>query len=248
MNFLNDAWEGTKQAVSSGADMAVQAAGAAGSAIGAATGMSYTCNLNGSEIVRLLAAAAEDVYTFDGAHTNGRLSLGNRQHEFFGSGNGLQFGIYTINGGSYNGNKICAFRGTDSFMGGVQDIDVVIGGSAGIIRSIISYACEHARANGADFICGHSLGGLIAECVCAHTGLRGAAFNAPGPWAQSGNSLVDGNSYNNVQFEIHNTKGDVVSLFGSAGGPDSSHIGKPNWHSHGGGHSMAALRQDIGNL
>ena len=156
--------------------------------------------------------------------------------------------MYTIKGGDYDGNKICAFRGTDSFMGGVQDIDVVIGGSTGIIREVIGWAVQHTRNNDADFICGHSLGGLIAECVCAHTGIRGAAFNAPGPWAASGNNLVDGNNYNHVPFEIHNTEGDVVSLFGSAGGPNSSHIGKLKWHKHGGGHAMAALRAEIGNL
>ena len=133
-------------------------------------------------------------------------------------------------------------------MVGEQEIDVLINGSAGIIREAIGWAVQEATNHEPDFICGHSIGGLIAECVCAHTGLKGAAFNAPGPWAPSGNNLVDGDNYKNIPFEIHNTKGDVVSLFGSAAGPKSSHIGKPKWHKHGGGHAMAALRADIGNL
>ena len=41
-------------------------------------GMSYTSDLDSVEIRMLLAAAAEDVYTFDGAHTAGRLDLGEK--------------------------------------------------------------------------------------------------------------------------------------------------------------------------
>ena len=48
-------------------------------------------------------------------------------------------------------------------MGGAQDLDLALGGKAGIIRTAISFAVAHARAHGANFVCGHSLGGLIAE-------------------------------------------------------------------------------------
>ena len=89
---LSNAFKGVTTAVT-------DTAGFIGSQIGKATGMSYTVNLNGTEITRLLAAAAEDVYDFSGQHTAERLVLEHQQLESFGSGNGLQFGIYTVNGG-----------------------------------------------------------------------------------------------------------------------------------------------------
>ena len=247
MNFLSDIFP-TANSVTNPMDTVTGPAGQRVCTIASTSGM-YTVDLNGNEILRLLAAAAEDVYTFDGAQTAGRLSLGHQQHEFFGSGNGLQFGIYIVNGGEWDGKKICAFRGTDSF-GKVEDIDLVISNSSGSIREAIHWGCENLRNNNADFVCGHSLAGLIAECVCAHTGISGAAFNAPGPWTSAPNSLVDGKNYNYVPFEIHLTRNDVVSHTSVVGvtGTDASHIGTPKWHIHDGGHSMAALRADIGNL
>ena len=95
---------------------------------------------------------------------------------------------------------------------------------------------------------GHSLGACLAECVCSRTRIRGAAFNAPGPWAHSGNSLIYGDAYRDIPFEIHLERSDPISHFGQRGGPDSSHIGKPKWHNHNGGHSMDSMRKDIGEL
>lgn len=60
--------------------------------------------------------------------------------------------------------------------------------------------------------------------------------------------MLTGDKYDNVQFEVHLTEKDIVSIYGGVGGADKSHIGRPWWHTHGGGHSIANLRKDIGNL
>jgi hypothetical protein len=58
-------------------------------------------------------------------------------------------------------------------------------------------------------------------------------------------NLADNDKFRDVPFEVHLTDGDPVSMVGSAGGPDSSHIGKPIWHHHGGGHTMKNLRNAL---
>lgn len=216
-----------------------------GEAIGATLGLPYTANLNNSKLLKMLAVCAEEVYflnKYDENLKNYGLSLIDYQKEDMGTTSNIQWGLYKINS---SGSLILAIRGTDSIKTGIQDIDLFTGISP-YIRSVIQIACDTARNKKANYICGHSLGGLIAEASCSWTGIGGASFNAPGPWASASmNNLAGGNNYNGVPFEVHLTKNDGISYFGSAGGPSSSHIGKPIWHDHNGGHSMKAIREDI---
>lgn len=216
-----------------------------GELIGTLTGMKYTKDLNDKEILKLLAVCAEDVYNMkneSGCLNGYGIELTDIfQFEKWGSGNCLQYGVYKITSGIHEGKTILAFRGTDSYMGGAQDVDVMI--SSPLIKTVISYASDYTRKFKVNWICGHSLGGLIAECVCSYTGVGGASFNAPGPWSSNAmNNLASGTCYADVPFECHLTKSDFVSYIGSAGGPDSSHIGKPKWHNSD-GHSMKNLRK-----
>jgi hypothetical protein len=216
-----------------------------GEAIGATLGLPYTANLNNGELLKMLAVCAEECYFLnenDDNLKNYGLSLIDYQTENLGTTTGIQWGLYKINS---SGSLILAFRGTDSIKTGIQDVDLFTGISA-YIRTIIKIASDTARNKKANYICGHSLGGLIAEATCSWTGIGGASFNAPGPWSSvSINNLAEGNNYNGVPFEVHLTKNDAISYFGSAGGPSSSHIGKPIWHDHNGAHSMKAIREDI---
>ena len=90
----------------------------------------------------ILAAISSDVYTFDGESLGGRLILRNKQLEYFGSGNGLQYGVYKVKGGNHNNAIVVGFRGTDSFCGGVQDLDLVFGGKSGVFKTALDYACK----------------------------------------------------------------------------------------------------------
>ena len=111
---------------------------------------------------------------------------------------------------------------------------------------------EDALNKDPDYICGHSLGGLIAECVCSETGIPGASFNAPGPWsAVTSNNLLTGNKYNVVKFEVHLTRNDPVSLFGGILGVAVSHVGHPIWRlgvgvdDCGANHKMELMLNDL---
>ena len=146
--------------------------------------------------------------------------------------------------GAHTDERIMAFRGTDSELNYVQGLSLILEGP--LIRTTIKDAASKAEEHGVNWICGHSLGGVIAECACARTGIGGAAFNSPGPWSPNPlENLVPGDNYRGRPFEIHLTSNDVFSNAGKGRGPDSSHIGKPKWHYHGGGHTMWSLREDI---
>ncbi len=175
-----------------------------------------------------------------------KLNLIKFEKEKYGSGNVLQWGIYEIQDGPLANKKILAYRDTDLIIGVNQDLSIALIDNGDYIRKVIKLAKNVANDNKVDYLCGHSLGGLIAEAVCSHWGIPGASFNAPGPRSSiEKNNLADGNKYNGVSFEVHVTSNDPVSWLGSAGGSNSSHIGKPHWHYHKGGHSMKSLREDI---
>ena len=215
-------------------------------------------NLDDKELSLLLARAAWDCYTFSGDGFNGRLKCLDKvlqNSEVENTCNILQCGLYEISEGKHKGKKILAFRGTeinDEHARNVtilQDLSLIFpGGALGdVIKITIKSAVNMAQRRKPDFICGHSLGGLIAECVCGETGIPGASFNAPGPWGViPANNLLTGNKYDGVKFEVHLTEQDPVSQFGSFMGPNHSHVGTPIWHS-GGDHLMDPIIQDLEN-
>ena len=190
------------------------------------TRSSLAVNLDDKDLSWLLARAAWDCYEFTGEGFNGRLKLldsiaqnskGDNKYNI------LQCGLYEILDGRHEGKKILAYRGTDrsDFLSAsvtiAQDLSLafpeLLGGP---IRTTIAVAVSIAQDWDPDFICGHSLGGLIAQCVCGETGKPGASFNAPGPWGViPTNNLLTGNKYDGVKFEVHLTEQDPVSQVGS---------------------------------
>ncbi len=104
------------------------------------------------------------------------------------------------------------------------------------IKRVIDLAVEIALEQKATMVCGHSLGGLIAEVVCTRTGIPGASFNAPGPFGIINLCNIDKAS--GVPFECHLTEGDIVSKVGN-------HIGDPIMHYHGKGHGISDLKKEL---
>ena len=214
--------------------------------------------LDDKELTSLLGLAAYDSYSLSGKYgTKGRLELRESQpqnSELKNICNDLQCGLYEITHGKHQGKTILAYRGTDlsdAVSAGVtliQDISLAFpGGLVGEpIRSAIRVAVKIAEDWDPDFICGHSLGGLIAECVCSATGIPGASFNAPGPRGhlKDSNDLLIGDKYIGVEFEVHLTLLDPVSSVGSILGADLSHVGDPIMHP-GASHSMKVMLEDL---
>ncbi len=112
---------------------------------------------------------------------------------------------------------IIAFKGTATERGLAKDLRIADGGS--YIWMVINLAVEAAKEHKADYVCGHSLGGLLAEFACARLGIKCAKFNGPGPWAANRETnLASGDKYTGVPFEINLTNGDPVSMMGCMGG------------------------------
>ena len=175
--------------------------------------------------------------------------------------NNIQFGVYEISKGKHKSKKILAYRGTDLHDTGAAQVTLLQDASLSLpqvpylgrpIKEAISSAVEDALEQKPDFICGHSLGGLITECVCGETGIPGASFNAPAPWSSLPlHNLLSGDKYDKVKFEVHLTKNDIVSLFGGFPGVSLSHVGHPIWHQGVGtddiiaNHKMELMLKDL---
>ena len=207
-----------------------------------ALGADFSVSLDDKELTYLLALAASDSYTLSG-DCGGLLSLESLQFqnsEGNNMDNNIQFGAYKISKGKHKDKKILAYRGTDLHDKGaaqvtlLQDVSLVLPQVPYLgrpIKEAISSAVEDALQQKPDFICGHSLGGLIAECVCGETGIPGASFNAPAPWSSLPlHNLLSGDKYKDTKFEVHLTEHDIVSLFGGFPGVSLSHVGHPIWH------------------
>ena len=183
-----------------------------------ALGAASSVSLDDKELTYLLALAAYDSYTLSG-DCGGLLSLENRQFqnsEGCNMDNNIQFGVYEISKGKHESKKILAYRGTDLHDKGAAQVTLLQDASLSLpqvpylgrpIKEAISSAVEDALEQKPDFICGHSLGGLITECVCGETGIPGASFNAPAPWSSLPlHNLLSGDKYDKVKFEVHLTK------------------------------------------
>jgi predicted esterase YcpF (UPF0227 family) len=85
-------------------------------------------------------------------------------------------------------------------------------GSGGpLIRQCINEAIEIAKSSLPQWLCGHTIGGVYAECLCSELGLPGAAFNALGPFSpyQDYNILPSLN-HQQAKFVVYNTKADPI--------------------------------------
>jgi len=214
------------------------AAGAVFHEAGKTLNLSYTKDLHDTELLKLLVQCANNCYSFNEndlkAHPL-KLTYKQEQNETSENiKNLLQYGVYEIINGKHKGKRVLAYRGTASLMGILQDASLInpaMSPFGSLIHTTNQHAVRRANDHKPDFITGHSLGAFIAECVCAATGIPGAAFNAPGPWAANPlNNCAVGDKYRGVPFEIHLVNTDLVSHYGSVAGPNSSHIGTPKWH------------------
>jgi len=193
------------------------------------------------------------------------LTLKQMQRQDKNASKNIQYGYYEINNkiAGLGGKRILAFRGTYSLLDIKEDVAIVFKGKLPITnkRNIADIASDQAievtkelaSKHGVDFICGHSLGGGIAEVVCSELGIRGASFNAPGMYSPKKTaSLLRAKEHNNVEFECHLTSWDPVSNVGSRedfqlGKLGASHIGPAFWHDKT-THKMGAMLKTMHKL
>jgi len=103
--------------------------------------------------------------------------------------NALQWKTYNIMQGDHAGKKILAYMGTNmrtDTWGAKGNAEQLIADVWSVPQAnhmminMANEAAEVAERVGADFITGHSLGGIITEMVCSKTGIPGASFAALG--------------------------------------------------------------------
>ena len=151
-------------------------------------------SLDDKELVFLLALAANDSYSLSG-ECRGRLKLLDGQPQNSkgcNMDNNIQFGVYEIVDEKHKGKKILAYRGTDLSDKGsaqvtlLQDASLAIPSLSNLgkpIKEAISSAVEDALNKDPDYICGHSLGGLIAvvrqENLVLHSTLQDPGASLP---------------------------------------------------------------------
>lgn len=206
-------------------------------------------DLNDDKLVYKLCVAAEDSYTLDYNFPGAKslLTLVASQKEDVTTGTLIQWGLYSVNDNdNYPNVTILAFRGTDSAKGLLQDISMET--NSVMIQAAVNAAVVAAKTHKPTYVCGHSLGGALAECVCANLGISGAAFNAPGPYSPMQQfCLWTGNKHVNAKFEVHNTHGDPVSSYASKiVGCNKGHVcSKPKWWSNNNSHAVKVLREHM---
>ena len=109
---------------------------------------------------------------------------------------GLQAGYYTGAGGG-----VIAFRGTNlstaAVYASLQDLyaDAVLGtGENSSYFSSAEEFCRPYKGDRAVVVCGHSLGGAIAQIVANRMGFRMATFNAPGVATFASRNVMSSNA------------------------------------------------------
>lgn len=177
--------------------------------------------LTDRRVISLCAAASTDVYNDQSSYCTHAI-----KRIDFGKFNGtIQWALYQTDKGT-----IMAFMGTDPSKSQqlAQDMSAAIG-NTGAITHAIAAARDVARRMRPNYVTGHSLGGLLAECVTSYEGIPGCNFGAPGPWGSFGNSAttLSGNNFNGVPFRVIMNEHDVIGrAIGGIAGSQSSHINK----------------------
>lgn len=102
-----------------------------------------------------------------------------------------------------------SFRGRDSFRGTKQLIDFGSGGQ--YIRHCIQEAVDITKSLSPNWVCGHTIGGVFAECVSSALGISGAAFNTLGPWSPYINyNILPDLKHQEAKFIVFNTIADPI--------------------------------------
>jgi hypothetical protein len=85
-------------------------------------------------------------------------------------------------------------------------------GSGGpLIRECIAEATAIASSSSPQWVCGHTIGGVYAECVSSALGLNGAGFNTLGPFSPYIDyNILPSLNHQQAKFVIYNTKADPI--------------------------------------
>lgn len=194
---------------------------------GAPSSRAFSEDLKDIEIIQLMVLCSEDIYKLDGNILNNKLKLEHFNLENNELNCNLQYGLYKILEGSHTGETILrlfillfililmiililfSFRGRDSFRGTRQLIDFGSGGP--YIRECIDEAVQVAKNLTPNWVCGHTIGGVFAECVSSALGISGAAFNTLGPWSPYMNyNILPDLKHQEAKFVIFNTEADPI--------------------------------------
>eukprot|EP00929_Paragymnodinium_shiwhaense_P107093 TRINITY_DN7311_c0_g1_i1.p1 TRINITY_DN7311_c0_g1~~TRINITY_DN7311_c0_g1_i1.p1 ORF type:complete len:255 (-),score=18.78 TRINITY_DN7311_c0_g1_i1:461-1225(-) len=135
---------------------------------------------------------------------------------------------------------VMAIRGTNSTEHVLQDILMFL--HSATLAPLVDALCTEAQRCGATHVCGHSLGGFLAEAVASHLNLNGASFCGPGGGRGLG-GVFGMNWTKDTQFEVHCSKGDAVSEYAQ-----QSHIAERQYHANGGSHSIADMDESIQDI
>ncbi|HEY2783416.1 MAG TPA: hypothetical protein VGJ05_00440 [Fimbriiglobus sp.] len=110
-------------------------------------------------------------------YNNGILPHGWKRTKFHSSSGGLNgFQAATFVRGAVT---VISFRGTEQAMDGVADVKLGSGMNSTYFSDGEAYARPYLN-NPIVYVCGHSLGGAIAQIVANRCGFKMVTFNAPG--------------------------------------------------------------------
>eukprot|EP00929_Paragymnodinium_shiwhaense_P111747 TRINITY_DN80034_c0_g1_i1.p2 TRINITY_DN80034_c0_g1~~TRINITY_DN80034_c0_g1_i1.p2 ORF type:complete len:249 (-),score=37.96 TRINITY_DN80034_c0_g1_i1:125-871(-) len=139
-------------------------------------------------------------------------------------------------------DKVMAIRGTQALEQWKQDLQILQ--DATPLVPLVEKLVDIANSEHVKFVCGHSLGGILAEAVASHTGAHGASFN--GLSVHSGSACLFGKHFGpEMMFEVHQAREDPVFQFHLG-----LHIGEPKIHDVDGTnpiehHSIDKMRDKV---
>ena len=196
--------------------------------------------LDDKDLLILLSKCAEDCYDFslkDDLSTWVELT----KRSSVGVGYFL-YGFYRVKRGSHNGKTILAVQGTQAhrnIASVIQDVEIgkmVLQSAESSeatpgITTAIEKGVSVAELLKPDYICGHSLGGFIAEIIASKLSIEGASFNCPGPYSSNEERNLCGSKFRDLRFEVILTRLDPVSqvCLDKVRTPMNSHIGTPRF-------------------
>lgn len=106
------------------------------------------------------------------------------------------------------GITVLAFRGTSQAMDVVADLKLGTGMNSTYFADAEDYAFDYQHLPNL-YVCGHSLGGAIAQVVGNRRGLKFVTFNAPGVAVVASRNILDAS----LTMSAVRTAGMVVSAF-----------------------------------
>lgn len=208
------------------------------------------------ELISILAACSKDVYN-DKSKTSRYKAHWIEKKDLWTLPD-ISAATYKILQGHHKGKIVLAYKGADiRNLAQIKQAVATVFGNVGAIKDAIQSARGIASRERPDFVTGHSLGGLLAECVTSYEQIPGANFGSPGPWGSFGNSAttLTGDAFDGVKFKVVMNSQDMVGrAVGNAGGSQSSHIVKSTniwWLKYDAaraGHHFDGYCENVGEL